>query len=257
MARRRFPDKLPRLSIAVVAVSYGALLVQLVWNVYRAKQLVPPSGFTFTEGQVEATREVLAWEAVRVTLQFLIALTIVVTVLALLGSKRLRTGARTWWTDLGRVRPTVDVLAKTAAVVGVFAVLDIFTLAPKLQATYACQTLFDPKVLDVVGDAYGGEAPPEVQDALLDFAGSIEVDLKSSPEELIACASDYEVERFKDSLMDHLPSQPTRKWSGLKSRNPHISGCPIGSQSWQGLRLGCHSCDAGTVRADRRSAGSL
>ena len=205
MARRRFPDRLPRLSIALVAVGLGALLAQLVWNVYRATQLVPPSGFILTEGQLETTREVLAWEAVRRSLWGLIAFTIIVGVLALLGSKRLRTGARTWWTDLGRVRSTVDVLAKTAAVVGVFAVLDIFTLAPKLQATYACQTLFDPEALR---DAYGGETP-QVQAAIL-FGGSIHVDdlksyLKSSPEELIACASDNDVERFRDSLIEHLP----------------------------------------------------
>lgn len=162
MASSRLRDRLKWVPFAIAALGCLVLLLQLVWLVRRAQQFIPSTDFEFTEGELQIIREVTTWQAVRVSLLWLTTFIIALIPLALYASKRLRLGAVRWWTNLERVRSVIDALAKTAAVVGVIAAVDILTLAPKLQDTYICETLLD---LDVISDAYPGEFPAEVEDA--------------------------------------------------------------------------------------------
>jgi hypothetical protein len=200
----------------------------LVWQVHRARTFLPPSDFTLTEGEIENAREFAEWNAVRATMQAFTGWVILLALGALIWIPELRRGARRWWPDVEHARSVVDLLAKTAAVVGVIAALDIFTVAPRLQTTYACATLISPEAVEdpAIKNIYGEQASPEVTAAYLKFVkGFIEVeDIKTDPSDLSECAVAESYQDFNRRSSTTPPTQDSDHSFGGASKSIRING---------------------------------
>jgi hypothetical protein len=197
-------------AILLLAISYWAGV--RLWAILQRppNPLRPPNLDSISISEVR-------WETFHQVLAGLLAMVPTAIAIALLYGRRLRRGLGRWWTNWENSRSLIDTLAKTGAVVGVFAAIDILTLSPRVAHTFSCKTLVNTN--EVLDEYRRSEttAPTELILALHAWEVDENVATSNAPDNTLPlyCALDSNFNKLQSAL-DAIPDESTRELAQLR-----------------------------------------